>query len=151
MSHPGHADAPHEAHAGDGLMKYIYVVLVLCVLSTLSFVTYFDPWPLDTAPVKRLFMMAVSCSKAMLVILFFMHVKYEANWKYVVTIPASLMAIILAVALVPDIGMRVNGFFGYGYSRERMRFVGQDADVEALEQATAALQGEPHGGSSDGH
>ena len=33
------------------------------------------------------FMMAVSCTKAMLVILFFMHVKYEANWKYVLTIP----------------------------------------------------------------
>ena len=32
-------------------------------------------------------MMAVSCTKAMLVILFFMHVKYEANWKYVLTIP----------------------------------------------------------------
>ena len=35
------------------------------------------------------FMMAVSCTKAMLVILFFMHVKYEANWKYVLTIPAG--------------------------------------------------------------
>ncbi len=34
-------------------------------------------------------MMAVSCTKAMLVILFFMHVKYEANWKYVLTIPAG--------------------------------------------------------------
>ena len=35
------------------------------------------------------FMMAVSCTKAMLVILFFMHVKYEANWKYVLTIPGQ--------------------------------------------------------------
>ena len=35
-------------------------------------------------------MMAVSCTKAMLVILFFMHVKYEANWKYVLTIPAGI-------------------------------------------------------------
>ncbi len=34
-------------------------------------------------------MMAVSCTKAMLVILFFMHVLYEANWKFVLTIPAA--------------------------------------------------------------
>ena len=36
-----------------------------------------------------------SCTKAMLVMLFFMHVKYEANWKYVLTIPAGCMAIFL--------------------------------------------------------
>jgi cytochrome c oxidase subunit 4 len=51
-------------------------------------------------------MMAVSCTKAMLVILFFMHVKYEASWKYVLTIPAAFMSIFLILALVPDIGMR---------------------------------------------
>ena len=44
-------------------------------------------------------MMAVSCTKAMLVILFFMHVKYEANWKYVLTIPAAFMAIFLMLML----------------------------------------------------
>ena len=51
-------------------------------------------------------MMAVSCCKAALVILFFMHVKYEANWKYVLTIPAGLMSIFLMLMLVPDIGLR---------------------------------------------
>ena len=51
-------------------------------------------------------MMAVSCTKAMLVILFFMHVKYEANWKYVLTIPAAFMSIFLILALVPDVGLR---------------------------------------------
>ena len=52
-------------------------------------------------------MMAVSCTKAMLVILFFMHVKYEANWKYVLTIPAGMMSIFLMLMLVPDVGMRL--------------------------------------------
>jgi cytochrome c oxidase subunit 4 len=51
--------------------------------------------------------MAVSCTKAMLVILFFMHVKYEANWKYVLTIPAAMMSIFLLLMLVPDVGMRL--------------------------------------------
>ena len=57
--------------------------------------------------VGRAFMMAVSCTKAMLVILFFMHVKYEANWKYVLTIPAAIMSIFLMLMLVPDVGMRM--------------------------------------------
>jgi cytochrome c oxidase subunit 4 len=52
------------------------------------------------------FMMAVSCTKAMLVILFFMHVMYEANWKFVLTIPAALMSIFLMLMLVPDVGLR---------------------------------------------
>ena len=52
-------------------------------------------------------MIAVSCTKAMLVILFFMHVKYEANWKYVLTIPAGMMSIFLMLMLVPDIGLRL--------------------------------------------
>jgi cytochrome c oxidase subunit 4 len=59
-------------------------------------------------------MMAVSCAKAMLVILFFMHMLWEANWKYVLTIPASMMSIFLLLMLVPDIGRRTDR-----YSEER--------------------------------
>ena len=60
-------------------------------------------------------MMAVSCAKALLVILFFMHLKWEANWKYVLTIPASLMSLFLVLMLVPDIGRRTRV-----YSEERL-------------------------------
>ena len=63
------------------------------------------------------FMMAISCTKALLVILFFMHLKYEANWKYVLTIPAGFMSIFLMLMLVPDIGMRF-----WHYSRDRLEF-----------------------------
>ena len=55
-------------------------------------------------------MMAVSCMKAYLVILFFMHLMWEANWKYVLTIPAVLMSVFLVVMLVPDIGMRTRHY-----------------------------------------
>ena len=60
-------------------------------------------------------MMAVSCTKAMLVILFFMHLLWEANWKYVLTIPAGMMSIFLMLMLVPDIGLRTRN-----YSEERL-------------------------------
>lgn len=51
-------------------------------------------------------MIGVSVTKALLVVLFFMHVLYEASWKYVLTIPCIMMALFLGLSLVPDIGMR---------------------------------------------
>jgi cytochrome c oxidase subunit 4 len=103
--HTGHAD-----HADHGVMKYIYVFLALCVLTAMSFWTYADipvKWPFHHQPqVGWAFMMAVSCTKALLVVLFFMHVKYEANWKYVLTIPAAFMSLFLILMLVPDVGLR---------------------------------------------
>ena len=62
-------------------------------------------------------MMAISCAKAALVILFFMHLKWEANWKYVLTIPASIMSVFLVLMLVPDIGLRTGW-----YSMERWEY-----------------------------
>lgn len=154
--HGGHGSHGHDhaSHDHGGLAKYMYVFVALCFLTTLSFLTYSDYWPQSLAKheVKRMFMMAVSCTKAMLVILFFMHVKYEANWKYVLTIPASMMSIFLMLALVPDIGARVNGMFGYGgkYSAERLEHVGKDGDVKAMIAATKAVT-EEHGAEHEAH
>ena len=116
------AHATHDSHAGDahdhghgGTGKYWLVFVALCVLTTMSFFTYSDLWPFhDTPAVGWVFMMAVSCTKAMLVISFFMHLIWEANWKYVLTVPASIMSIFLCIALVGDIGRRT-----HFYSEER--------------------------------
>ena len=56
-----------------------------------------------TQLVGRIVMITVSCCKALLVMLFFMHLLWEANWKYVLTIPASIMSIFLMLMLFPDI------------------------------------------------
>ena len=40
--------------------------------------------------------------------MFFMHLKWETNWKWVMTIPASVMAIFLMLMLVPDIKWRTD-------------------------------------------
>jgi cytochrome c oxidase subunit IV len=115
-----HAD-PHAHASHDGIAKYIYVFIALCLLTTASFLTYSDYWPFHEQPkIGWAFMMAVSCTKAMLVILFFMHVKYEANWKYVLTIPAAFMSIFLILALVPDIGLR-----GHWSSEERELYMAE--------------------------
>ncbi|MDZ4780722.1 MAG: cytochrome C oxidase subunit IV family protein [Planctomycetia bacterium] len=125
----GHA---HSSHTG----QYFAVFVALCVLSAMSFLTYTDFWR-ERFPVEagRTFMMAVSCTKAMLVILFFMHVKHEANWKYVLTIPPAIMAVFLMLALVPDIGLRARK-----YSPEREARM---ADKATTEPADATQYVEP--------
>ena len=118
-------------HGHGGIGKYLLVFLALCGLTTLSFFTYSPYWPWRDEPqVGWAFMMAVSCTKAMLVVLFFMHVLWEANWKYVLTIPAAMMAIFLAIMLVPDIGMR-----NRMVSQERAIHMARQSDVRLLEQA----------------
>jgi cytochrome c oxidase subunit 4 len=122
---PAHLADAHGEHAEHGLhggiAKYIYVFVALCILTGASFFTYSDYWPFHATPqIGWAFMMAVSCTKAMLVILFFMHVKYEANWKYVLTIPAAFMSIFLILALVPDVGLR-----GRHVSEEREQYMAE--------------------------
>ena len=98
------ADHPDD-HSHGGLGQYLAVFAALCVLTGMSFFTYSSYWPFSKE-VAWAFMMAVSCTKAMLVIMFFMHLLWEANWKWVLTIPASGMSIFLLLMLIPDVGMR---------------------------------------------
>ena len=107
--HAASADHDHDDHGG--LSKYFYVFIALCVLTGASFFTYTDLWWFKGDPVAtRTFMMAVSCMKALLVIMFFMHLLWEANWKYVLTIPAAMMSLFLLLMLVPDIMGRVRTY-----------------------------------------
>jgi cytochrome c oxidase subunit IV len=116
--HAHHSD--HEHHGGNGI--YIVVFFALCGLTTLSFLTYFDFWREHVpSEISRAFMMAVSCTKAMLVIMFFMHLKWEANWKWVLTVPASIMSALLIFALVPDIGLRMRHA-----SYDRLRYAAEE-------------------------
>jgi cytochrome c oxidase subunit 4 len=134
----GHDSHDEMAHGGVG--KYIAVFVALCLLTLCSFLTYFPFWREHIpVPASRSLMMAVSCTKAMLVIMFFMHLLWEANWKWVLTIPASFMSIFLMLMLVPDIGWRINN--GYArYSEERWLYASnpqqvEKADVKAADEA----------------
>ncbi len=126
-------DQPHdqhdESHGGTGL--YVSVFIALCVLTSLSFLTYFPFWR-HHIPVgaSRVFMIGVSCTKAMLVILFFMHLKWETNWKWMLTVPASLMSIFLVCVLIPDIGFRMR----YASQERLIHASERPADVETSHQ-----------------
>ncbi len=123
----------HDDHGGIG--KYLLVFVCLCLLTGASFFTYSSYWPFhDTPQVGWAFMMAVSCTKAMLVALFFMHLLWEANWKYVLTIPAMFMSLFLVLMLVPDVGMRMNNGFAR-YSEERLLHTASPAPIEPHHEA----------------
>jgi cytochrome c oxidase subunit 4 len=116
VAHDSHApeEQAHAQHHG-GLGKYIAVFVALCALTALSFAVA-NSSLMQTPAAGWAIMMAVSSAKALLVIAFFMHLIWEANWKYVLTIPASIMACFLVFMLVPDIGLRTRH-----YSQERWR------------------------------
>jgi cytochrome c oxidase subunit 4 len=113
-SHAAHAHGHQHDHAHGGVGKYLMVFLALCILTVISFVVA-NSSLMNTPMVGWAIMMAVSSAKALLVIAFFMHLIWEANWKYVLTIPASIMSIFLVLMLVPDIGFRTRH-----YSPERL-------------------------------
>jgi cytochrome c oxidase subunit IV len=121
---PGHgyeAAAIDQEHGHAGVGKYVAVFVALCVLTAISFAVGNSETLRHNSPhAMWALMMAVSCAKAMLVILFFMHMLWEANWKYVLTIPASMMSIFLLLMLIPDIGRRT-----VKYSEERWLYAAE--------------------------
>ena len=110
----GQSEEGHPEHDHGGLGKYLAVFVALCVLTAISFAVGNNEAIMATPAIGWTIMMAVSCCKALLVMLFFMHLIWEANWKYVLTIPASIMSVFLLLMLFPDVLGRTNT-----YSEER--------------------------------
>src|SRR5262249_39770287 len=134
---PGHgyeAEAADHEHGHAGVAKYVLVFIALCVLTAISFAVGNSETLRHNSPgTMWAMMMAVSCAKAMLVILFFMHMLWEANWKYVLTIPASMMSIFLLLMLVPDVGRRTDR-----YAEERWLYAAEPkAKVDEPEDGAA--------------
>jgi cytochrome c oxidase subunit IV len=106
-AHPAHGH--HEEHGS--LTTYLSVFVALLILTVLSFaVGNWQDLKVKAPGIVWAFMMAVSVSKALLVILFFMHLKWEANWKYVLTVPCCIMSVFLMLMLVPDVGRRTKHY-----------------------------------------
>lgn len=108
-SDASHAHEEHPSH----LRLFLIVFGMLMGLTLLSFAIA-NSSIMDTPAIGWAAMMAVSCAKAFLVIAFFMHLKWETNWKFVLTIPASIMSILICLILIPDIMQRVED---YSHSR----------------------------------
>lgn len=51
-------------------------------------------------------LMVLAVTKASLVGIYFMHLKFEGRWVYLMLVPASILALVLIFALYPDIGQQ---------------------------------------------
>ena len=82
-------------------MNYLAIFFVLCVCTALSVI--FDVVQFSK-PITIVLVMAVAITKALCVMMFFMHLKFEGNWKFVLLAPTTILAIGLPLALFPDVG-----------------------------------------------
>lgn len=88
----------HESHGG----AYLVVFGMLCIFTVISWVA-----DLIHLPDKRLLaaiVLAVATAKALCVMMYFMHLKFEKAWKYLLLAPTFILAMAIPFALFPDIG-----------------------------------------------
>lgn len=110
MNEHTQTESTHSAeHSHSHTKLFLQVFAALCVLTAISFGIANSPL-MGNKQFAWITMMVVSCAKAFLVISFFMHLRWERAWKWVLTIPAGIMAILLVLSLIPDIGMRTNRY-----------------------------------------
>lgn len=82
---------------------YFRVFLGLCGLTVLSVLA--DFLSLADRRILIAIVLAVATAKALCVMLYFMHLKFERTWKYVLLAPTVVLAIALPLSLLPDVGM----------------------------------------------
>ncbi len=91
----------HDDQGGHGHPNYFLVFAALCCFTVMSILA--DVITLPTYGVKVVVVLAVATSKALCVMSWFMHLKYERGWKYVLLAPTTILALGLPLALTPDI------------------------------------------------
>lgn len=91
-----------EHAAGHHHVNYQAVFVALCVCTLLSII--FDMVKLPKTVIVAL-VLSVATAKALFVLTYFMHLKFEGNWKYIILAPTAILAVGLMVALAPDIGL----------------------------------------------
>lgn len=94
--------APDEPHPGN--RTYLRVFLALLVFTVLEYlfamVAQDHFYPLLAG------LLSLAITKAALVAMFFMHLRFEGRWVYLVLLPAGVLATALVLALYPDIGWK---------------------------------------------
>ncbi len=93
MDHSEHSH-PH--------VNYFSIFIILCVCTAISVV-------FDLVHLPKSFLvfavLAVAVAKASFVMTYFMHLKFEGNWKFIILMPTAILAIGLMIALAPDMAM----------------------------------------------
>lgn len=119
----GHHHSPHA--------NYFLIFIALCVCTVMS--VAFDLIHTDKALLIVL-VLSIATAKALFVMTYFMHLKFEGNWKFVLLAPTTILAIGLPLALMPDVGQHY--YFNVAPQAQIM--------------PTSHAEGEGHGEASSG-
>ena len=93
--------AGHEEHHSHG-KTYFMVFCALLVFTLMSIGA--DFLQMSNKNVLRAIILAVATSKALCVMMYFMHLKFEKAWKYLLLAPTFILAATIPLSLIPDIG-----------------------------------------------
>lgn len=95
-----------EEHRTEAHAPYMLVWGALAILTLVEYV--YAAWFKEFFLVLLLGLLFWAVIKAGLVGWFFMHLKYEGNWVYIMIVPAFVLATILVLALMPDMVLKQN-------------------------------------------
>jgi cytochrome c oxidase subunit 4 len=99
----GHEPDSHHAYAEHApRVNYQWIFILLCICTAVSVI--FDLVPLNRRTVA-VWVLAVAVAKAQFVMRYFMHLKFEGKWKFVLLLPTAILACGIPLALAPDIGL----------------------------------------------
>jgi cytochrome c oxidase subunit IV len=103
----GMAEA-HEEHTYGHHVWYFGVFLALCFLTLVSVAS--DLVHINSRLIGGInvllatLVLSVAAAKAMFVMMFFMHLRFEGRWKFLLLSPTLILALGLPLALLPDVG-----------------------------------------------
>jgi cytochrome c oxidase subunit IV len=101
----GHRDQEHAPHH----VWYLGVFGTLCILTMLSVI--FDLFRIRGATILGInvivaaLVLSIASAKALCVMRYFMHLKFEGRWKFLLLTPTIILALGLPLALLPDVGV----------------------------------------------
>lgn len=102
-----HAAIDADAAAHDPVahvhVNYWAIFYALCALTVASVIADVFGGSLGKLLIA-LVVLTVACFKAMFVMLYFMHLKFEGKWKFVLLAPTMILGLAIIAALMSDIG-----------------------------------------------
>jgi cytochrome c oxidase subunit 4 len=91
-----------HAHGDAHHVNYTAIFGVLCICTLLS-IAFDLAKSVLTREMLIVLVLGVATCKATFVLLYFMHIKFEGGWKYVLLAPTMVLACCVPFALAPDI------------------------------------------------
>lgn len=107
MSEPNvaepHAEAHHDSHEGHISDKtFLKIFVALCIFTCVSFGAN-QILGAEAAAANFMIIIAVAVCKAVLVVMFFMHLKIDWKKIFVFVVPTLILAPLIVIVLWPDI------------------------------------------------